>query len=212
MITLKDIGLTLGNKQIFDSFNLTIKKGEKVILKGPSGSGKSSLLNLIQGFILPDSGRIYCNDLQLTPKNVMKIRQQIAFIPQDIRFKQQTLYETIKEVFQFKCNHSGKPDKKSILKNFALFNMAESLLEQETEKLSGGERQRAAMVIAILLKRKIILLDEATASLDGPLKEKTLTYFLGKKEYTLLAITHDEVWLRQKGIKIYDMENQQWEQ
>ncbi len=85
------------------------------------------------------------------------------------------------------------------------------MLGKKSEEVSGGERQRLALAIALLLKRKIFLLDEATSSLDRKLKKKVVDYFLNQKSLTVLSISHDSEWLDTNKAKVFNLEQNKWQ-
>ena len=88
--------------------------------------------------------------------------------------------------------------------------LEEELLEKDIDELSGGERQRIAIIISILLKRNIFLLDEATSALDTKLKKLVIDYFLNKKDSTIIAISHDELWHNNGNTKTFNLEKKKW--
>jgi putative ABC transport system ATP-binding protein len=88
--------------------------------------------------------------------------------------------------------------------------LPEEILQKKLELLSGGEKQRIAIVIALLLQRKIFLLDEITSALDKNLKQKIMDFFLQKHDATVMLISHDIHGNVPRHVSLYDLENKEW--
>ena len=84
MIEYKQIVIRHDHQYLFNDFSLRIQEREKVLFYGKSGSGKTTLLKLVLGFELPDSGTVLYRGQEITSKNIWKIRQEIAYLPQDV--------------------------------------------------------------------------------------------------------------------------------
>ncbi len=201
MIEIKDISLKLGEKQIFSDLNLSIKKGEKIILNAPSGKGKSSLLKIIMGFVQADSGDVMISEKLLTPKNIKEIRAKIAYLPQDISLPKMKVEEFIRSVLNFESNKSIHYKKEKVEEMLVALMLPKDILNQDTGSLSGGEKQRIGILIMQLLNREIYLLDEITSALNSELKKFIADYFL-KMEQTIIVVSHDEVWQQYKMRKL----------
>lgn len=181
-------------KPVFNDFSLTIKPGERVGLVGVSGSGKSTLIALLQRFYIPWQGHIYFNKTDLSTITLDSLHQNISLIPQDTSLFHRTLKENIAY---------GKPDAtdKEIMRagklasahNFIMDTEHgyDSLVGDRGIKLSGGQRQRIAIARAILKKAPVLILDEATSSLDSVSEQaiqKSLKNLMRGK--TVIAIAH----------------------
>ncbi len=213
MIKFKNISLCYDGKKIINNLSFEIDKGDKVVFYGKSGSGKSSLFNLLLGFVEPDSGEIIFQDKRINEKNIWDIRKKIAFIDQDVSLGSIRIVELFNFVSRLKVNAKLDFDRKEIgflLSYFELGNGIDEIMNKETGELSGGERQRLALVISILLKRDVFLLDEVTSALDSELKKKVVDYFIGEKAVTCLVSSHDAVWLDKPGVKIFSLGEGVW--
>lgn len=206
MIKFKNISLSFNNKDVLKNLSLSINEGEKILIRGKSGTGKTSLLKMLLGFSKPKSGEIFFNEMLLDSKSIWKIRKKIAYIDQDVNSIGETVYDWFNFVKNIKTNRKINFDSSSILNYFDFFHLDKSLLNSSILALSGGEKQRISIVTALLLKRKIFLLDEITASLDTELKRKTVDLFLSNPEFTILTISHDSFWETHPNIKIFDIE------
>jgi len=86
------------------------------------------------------------------------------------------------------------------------------VLRKDTSELSGGEKQRLAIIVSILLERKVFLLDEVTSSLDKQLKKKVINYFIERDDWTIVAISHDPGWLDNPRVRVFDLDVGKWRQ
>ena len=203
MIKIKDANLKFNSKEIFNNLNFYIEKGEKIVIRAHSGRGKSTLLKVIMGFQQLTSGTVTVGNLELNANTVDKIREKIAYLPQSINFRNQTIINIIESIFSFKKNKKLKIDKEKLLYLMNEFNLGEEILNKEFEFLSGGEKQRIALIITFLMDKEIILLDESISSLDIELKEKVMRYLV-KLDKTVILVTHDR-GIRLEGYKVMEI-------
>lgn len=156
--------------KIFDRFNLTIKPGERVAIIGPSGGGKSTIVKLLFRFFDLSSGKILIDNQDISQVTQGSLRDNLALVPQDPILFHRSLYDNIKygrldatdtEVYTAaKLAHCHE----FIIK---LMEGYRTFVGERGIKLSGGERQRVAIARAILKNAPILVLDEATSSLDS---------------------------------------------
>jgi putative ABC transport system ATP-binding protein len=196
MIELKNINLSFDGKKILDNFSLKVDEGEKIALKGPSGSGKTSILNLIMHFINADSGFIYINGEKQSKANIMQIRRDITWLPQNTSiFGKGTVKEVMLRPFNFSTNQNIIPTIETLSENLTKVGLTDDILNNKIEDISGGEKQRIGLVISKLLKRPIMLLDEPTSALDRASKDMAIDYLFNGSDQTILATSHDDVFL-----------------
>lgn len=210
MIEFDNISLSFADKPVFNNLSLSINKGQKVLIFGKSGSGKTSLLNMLLGFTHPHQGKIRFNKNALTHKTIWDVRKNIAYIAQDTHPLGETVGEWFNAIACLKANHKTNFSEESMQEKFTFFHLENSIYQKDVRDLSGGEKQRIAIIAALCLGRDVFLLDEITASLDAELKAKTAEYFLSQKHFTILAISHDSVWKNDNRIKSFDIEKGQW--
>ncbi len=199
MITAHNVSIKFDSQTIIKNLNFKINKGEKVSIVGESGAGKTSLMNALLGFVIPDSGEIKIFNKILNEKNVSNIRSKISWVPQEVNFSVNNAKEFIFLPFTFKHNRSIKPKLNEIIELMNDFGLSENLLDKNINKLSGGEKQRIVLITSILLKREIMFLDEATSALDKNSKQKVTDYFFKQNDLTILAITHDDELIKRSN-------------
>lgn len=193
-IVFENVGFRYGEKAIFQNHNLKIEPGEKIGLVGYSGAGKSTFVNLILRFYHPQEGRILIDGEDISTFTFESLRTQISLIPQDPILFHRTLEENIRYgrieatpdeiVDAAKLAHSDEFIKKSPQGYL-------SHVGERGTKLSGGEKQRIAIARAMLVKSPILILDEATSSLDS-VTENYIQDSLEKlmKERTTIVVAH----------------------
>lgn len=212
VIEFEGITLAYGKRAIFQDFSLQVEKGAKVVVFGKSGLGKSTLLKLILGFVRPEEGKIFFSGKLVGAKTIDWVRRQIAYVDQDVVFGEGKVSEVIKEYFTFRANIKLAPSLGELVRVMQKFELDVKLLEQDVNELSGGERQRLALVVALLLKRPVMLLDEVTASLDPGTKRVVIDKLIGEKELTLVVVTHDQEWNKRRETKLFDFKDKKWKQ
>jgi ATP-binding cassette subfamily B protein len=169
-ITFENVSFCYGDRQIFENKNLHIKAGEKVGLVGYSGAGKSTFVNLILRFFSVKKGKICIDNQDIAHVTLESLRQNIALIPQDPILFHRSLEQNIE---YGKIGASSLEVKEAALLAHAdefiqkAKNGYKTLVGERGTKLSGGEKQRIAIARAMLLKAPILILDEATSSLDS---------------------------------------------
>lgn len=184
------------SKPIFSGLSLTIKPGEKVGLVGISGAGKSTLVSLLLKYFPVNNGRILIDNQDIKKYTADSIRENIAVIPQDILLFHRSILDNIR------YGNMSASDKEVMIAakmaNIHEFIMSlpdqyHTLVGERGIKLSGGQRQRIAITRAILKNTPILVLDEATSSLDTEteqLIQASLNTLLEDSNVTVLAIAH----------------------
>lgn len=192
MIKIDNISLSFESKTIFDCFSLTIEKGDKILIAGKSGRGKSTLLKVLMGYVDIESGNIIYNGQIIMGKAFNRIRHDFAYVNQDVSLENGKVIDVFEHIMSYKYNQL---DKKGAIDQSLLeyFELEKEILQKDVTELSGGERQRLGLIIAIMLDRKIYLLDEVTSALDVDLKAKTVEYF-AKFDKTVIVVSHDLGW------------------
>ena len=201
MIEFQRIGLTFDDKQVFRDFSLQVATGEKVLIAGKSGVGKTTLLRLILGWVRPDSGKIFVDGDPINAENIWNIRRRTAYIAQGLEIGRGPVQQLIDRIFSFHANHHLDRDPERTHEILHSLELQSTILTEPYERLSGGEKQRIAILISLLLSRTCFLLDEATAALDGELKEKVVELFMSRPDTTVLAVSHDPAWTDHPAVR-----------
>lgn len=189
MLELKNIVKKYGNNVILDDISLQIKKGEIVSILGPSGSGKTTLLNLILGITDISSGKIIYDGEDIT--NVPLEKRGFNIVFQDYAlFPNLTAYENIVYGLRNKPDISTEEDVQDFIHLLGL----EEHLNKRIDQLSGGQKQRVALARTMVMKPKILLLDEPLSALDGVIKESIkskIKEIAREFSLTTIIVTHD---------------------
>jgi ABC-type iron transport system FetAB ATPase subunit len=194
-VHLNKLNLSFDGQPVLKDLSLSVHHGGKVTLTGPSGSGKSTVLRCILGLVLPDSGTISVLGETVTRHNIWQIRRHIAYVAQEPDLGTDSVKEVIETPFTFRANSRLGNNLARLPAIMERFNLPHTLLDKQINRLSGGEKQRIALVIAILLDRPIVLLDEASSALDTKNKQAVADYFMQAENTTVLSVAHDTEWL-----------------
>jgi ATP-binding cassette subfamily B protein len=170
IIEFKNIDFSYGKRKIFDNFSLKVNKNEKVALVGHSGSGKSTLVKLLYRLYDVSSGKITIDGKDIRDFKHESLRKEMAIVPQEcILFD-----DTVSNNIAFSRPEARKDDVVKAIKFAQLDSIIKQFPQKENTivgergiKLSGGEKQRVSIARAILSNRKVLVLDEATSSLDS---------------------------------------------
>jgi len=190
LLRLADISLKLGDFSL-RNISFDVKRGEYVVLLGPTGTGKTVLLETIAGLYHPDSGNIYLKDLDVT--RFPPETRHLGVVYQDYAlFPHLTVYANI--AFGLKLMGNADRDMRDAVSEMAHFLDIDHLLNRRPRLLSGGERQRVALARALILKPYMLLLDEPLSALDRLTRDRLrreLKRIHSEIGLSILHITHD---------------------
>lgn len=180
--------------QVLHNINLGAAPGEQVALVGPSGAGKSTIASLLLKFYEPTQGSIFYDDYASTQFDLTELRRQIAFVPQDVilfggSIRENIAYGNPEATDEEIKQAAQKANAANFIENFP--EGYATIVGERGIKLSGGQRQRIAIARAILKNPAILILDEATSSLDSEseqLVQEALEYLM--KGRTSFVIAH----------------------
>jgi ATP-binding cassette subfamily B protein len=193
-VAFRDVSFSYGGRRVLDGFSLRIAPGERVAFVGASGAGKSTVIKLLMRFYDPQKGAIRIDGQNISKATQESLRRMVALVPQDPLLFHRSVRENIAY---------ARPDasleevvdaaKKARCHDFISGLKAgyDTLVGERGVKLSGGERQRVAIARAILANAPILVLDEATSSLDSiseALIQEALEELMAKK--TVVVIAH----------------------
>ncbi|MCT4687325.1 ABC transporter ATP-binding protein [Vallitalea sp.] len=200
ILRLSKVSKKYNNKVVLSNVDLELNKSEFILIKGESGEGKSTLLNVI-AFLEPiDSGKIFWRQKDISTmdikdkKNIR--RSNIGYIFQDYNlFENLTLEENLKVFLRLSTNKKEFEIEKDIDKCLLKFKMSDRK-KIFIKFLSGGERQRVAIMRAFLVDKSIILADEPTANIDEINKKRIIDYFNEWKNEgkAVILVSHDDFY------------------
>jgi ATP-binding cassette subfamily B protein len=195
-IIFENVNFKYSENLVLENFSLTINSAQKIGLVGHSGAGKSTLVNLLLKIFINYTGKITINQQCLTKINNDDLRSNIAVIPQDPALFHRSIFENI----AYGNPNASKDEviesaKKAHIHEFisSLANGYDTLVGERGVKLSGGQKQRIAIARALLKNASILILDEATSSLDSKTEseiQQSILEILKLKNITVIAIAH----------------------
>jgi len=194
---------------LLKDIELEIKKNQKIGLVGPSGVGKSTILDFITGLINPKADEIILDGKTL--KNLDQWQNIIGFVPQKIFILEETLKENI--AFGLKIADENQRIFRDVIEKANLTNLVEklslkenSVIEEDGKNLSGGEIQRIGIARALMRKPKILIMDEATSALDFKNEREIIDDLIKIHDLTIIFVTH-RISSLEKFDKVYSLEN-----
>ena len=210
LISAKDLKKNFGKVEALKGVSLDVAEGEKVVVIGPSGSGKSVLIRSINGLERPDSGELTVNGIDMMAKkvNTRKLASEVAMVFQGYNlYPHKTVLENVTfaptkvlKVPKAEAEEAGR----AYLERVGLT----SKLDKYPDQLSGGQQQRVAIARALAMKPEIMLFDEPTSALDPELVGEVLNVMLdlAKEGMTMVVVTHEMGFAREVGTKVLFMD------
>lgn len=193
---------------ILNKFNLVINKGERIAITGASGTGKSTIADLLLGLIEPCSGKIFIDDQILNNKNKDLWHSKISHVDQNIYIKDSTIIQNITYEDNYELIDREKIN--SVVNKADLLSLISKLPDGLNSKtgenglnLSGGEKQRIAIARALYRNTEVIIFDEVTSSLDFETENKIIDTIL-KLNKTVIIITHSKSFVKSID-KVYEI-------
>ena len=205
MITFTHIYKSYNGKEIISDFNFTIESGTFLTIIGTSGSGKTTVLKMINGLVLPDKGEIRIDGKNIADENLITLRRNIGYVIQgNILFPHLSVAENIAYVLVLK-NYSKSDISRIVAEKLQLVNLAPELAKRFPHELSGGQQQRVGIARALAANPNIILMDEPFGALDSITRKqlqrelKALHQLSGA---TIVFVTHDITEALTLGTKV----------
>ena len=226
-ISLKNVSYTYNYKtpyarEVLKDINLKIDEGSYTVIVGKTGSGKSTLIEHINGLLLPTKGEVVVDNILITNPQSKKERRELAkklkILRQDVavlfQFSEQQLFETsvLKDIIFAPLNY-GVEEEKAILKAKELIKLVgldESYLDKSPFELSGGEMRKVALCGVLALEPKVLILDEPTVALDYQSREEIMAMVKRLKEefdMTIVLVTHNMDYVLEYADKVFVLKN-----
>ena len=226
-ISLKNVSYTYNYKtpyarEVLKDINLNVEEGSYTVIIGKTGSGKSTLIEHINGLLLPTHGEVLVNNVLITNPKSKKEKRELAkklkVLRQDVavlfQFSEQQLFETsvLKDIIFAPLNY-GISEERAISKAKELIKLVgldESYLDKSPFELSGGEMRKVALCGVLALEPKVLILDEPTVALDYKSREEIMTMVKKLKDelnMTIVLISHNMNYVLEYADKIFVLKN-----
>lgn len=226
-ISLKNVSYTYNYKtpyarEVLKDINLNVEEGSYTVIIGKTGSGKSTLIEHINGLLLPTQGEVSVNNILITNPKSKKEKRELAkklkVLRQDVavlfQFSEQQLFETsvLKDIIFAPLNY-GISEERAISKAKELIKLVgldESYLDKSPFELSGGEMRKVALCGVLALEPKVLILDEPTVALDYKSREEIMTMVKKLKDklnMTIVLISHNMNYVLEYADKVFVLKN-----
>lgn len=201
-IEFRDVSFGYNERLTLEGLSFSIKAGEIVALTGPSGAGKTTLIDLLLGFHRPQGGDVWVDDVPLSATDLLQWRSMIGYVPQELML----FHDSIAANVTLGESRFTQADVEQALEDAGAMEFVRRLPEgiatiagERGSALSGGQRQRIALARALVHKPRLLILDEATSALD-PRSElqiiDNVVRLARQRGLTVLSVTHHPAWLR----------------
>ncbi len=202
-IEFENVSLDRGGRRVLNGLSFQVHEGETIGIVGRTGSGKSSMVDLIPRFYLPSDGRVMVGGVDTSSADLEFLREFVALVPQDVVI----FSGSIRENVTLGSSHISDSDVISALKAASIYDFIETLEDgldtrvgERGITLSGGQRQRVAIARAIASKPRILILDDATSSLDA----ETESNIINSLKDTVRGLTTITISHRLSTMKLAD--------
>jgi len=200
-ILFKNVSFSWDGSENKSLLNLKIKKGEKIAILGPTGSGKSTFIDLLLGLLEPASGEIYMDGVKINRKNMKSYRNIFAFVPQKIFFLEDSIRENILFGSKSELTENNLLDRIVQELKFDLIikdnKTLDSNLSDSNQTVSGGQKQVIGIARALYRGGDILVLDEATNAMDKKLEKSIFEAIPNFGFSNLVCITHSTNMLKE---------------
>ena len=192
-IEFKHVKKVYGEKVIIDDFNLKITPGEFLTVVGSSGCGKTTILKMINGLIIPDEGQVLVHDQCTQAVDLIELRRGIGYAIQgSVLFPHMTVAQNIAYVPNLLNKNDKKRTYEALSKWMKIVGLDEELIHRYPSELSGGQQQRVGIARALAASPDILLMDEPFGAVDEITRSTLQDEILRIQEnITIIFVTHD---------------------
>ncbi len=210
ILTIKNLTKTYGENVIFQNLDLTVNEGDTIVIIGPSGTGKSTLLRCVNLLTCPNDGQIWLEEMEITAKGTDEdqVRQHIGMVFQNfLLFNHLTALGNVKLGLTKVKKMSDEDATKKAMHELARVGLADRA-DHYPGQLSGGQQQRVGIARALAMDPRIMLFDEPTSALDPELIGEVLEVMrqLALDGMTMMVVTHEMGFAREVADRIVFME------
>ena len=205
IIRFVDVTKAYDDEAILERFSLDIGRGEFLTIIGSSGCGKTTLLKMINGLLIPDTGTVFVQGQDISKTDLIALRRNIGYAIQGVGlFPHMTVRKNIAYVPSLLNKQNRQKTEAAVARLVKIVGLDESLLERYPSELSGGQQQRVAIARALAMKPKALLFDEPTSALDPEMINEVLDVMksLAKEGMTMAVVTHEMGFAREVGDRV----------
>ena len=208
LLEIKNLHKKFGKLEVLNGVNISVEKGEKIVILGSSGSGKSTALRCINLLETPTGGQILYNGEDITKQNINKYRKKVGMVFQNFNlFPNMSVLENITlapKVFGDDTDENIEKKAIELLKRVGL----EDKKDVYPNSLSGGQKQRVAIARALANSPEVLLFDEPTSALDPEMVKEVLDVIkeLSEEGLTMLIVTHEMNFAKEVADKVIFMD------
>lgn len=208
IVELRNVTKVYGNLTAVDGITLQVSEAEILALLGPNGSGKSTLLKMLAIILQPSTGEVYFQGVQVNERNIEQMRMESTLVFQKTVLFTSSVYDNV--AYGLKMRKLPKRTIEDEVHKALELVRLEGFEKRQAKKLSGGEQQRVALARALVLKTKLLLLDEPTANLDpknASIVEEAIGTVNRERKTTVIIATHNMLQAKNLPTRIALIEN-----
>ena len=194
-VNFQHVSVSFGDNEILKDFSLEVQKGECLTIIGTSGCGKTTMLRLVNGLLLPSSGTVEVNGQDVGTSDLIKLRREIGYAIQNVGlFPHMTVRQNIAYVPSLSKRWNRQEENRQIQRLLTVVGLDAAMADRYPSELSGGQKQRVGIARALAANPQLLLLDEPFGALDAFTRDQMQSLLLklwqdsGKQ---VLLITHD---------------------
>lgn len=216
VIEYRNVSMAYGDKEIIHGLSLAVEQGEFVTIIGSSGCGKTTLLKMVNGLVVPTGGDVFVEGKSTRELDLTELRRNIGYAIQgSVLFPHMTVYQNIAYVPSLLNKRDKKRTQRAVSKWMDIVGLEEALLERYPSELSGGQQQRVGIARALAASPEILLMDEPFGAVDEITRaslQEEISRIHRETGITILFVTHDINEAMKLGTRILVMDKGQIQQ